>query len=203
MVLSSEKMKKSIYLSDPAFYIKWSMSFQLQFDRDHEIIPEIGTPERNHILFPNVDGKKQTNSGLLSSKEKMITSNVLGNFTQRTPVKKQIQVPRIGSAFGCGNSTPGRGVTINSTSGRGVTINSLRHKNTFSSSKVYMSSNMDNKKLSLGKNLPQSPLRTKYLPKSSQKNIPDVKANNQIATKHVIKRASSTWPPLDAGMKSR
>lgn len=38
---------------------------------------------------------------------------------------------------------------------------------------------------------------------SSQKNIPDVKANNQIATKHVIKRASSTQPPLDAGMKSR
>ncbi|XP_074365525.1 protein ENHANCED DOWNY MILDEW 2-like [Apium graveolens] len=56
---------------------------------DHEILSEIGTPKRDHIVFPNVEGKMQTTSGLLSSKEKLIKSRDMGNFAPRSPLKQR------------------------------------------------------------------------------------------------------------------
>ncbi|KAK1348692.1 Protein ENHANCED DOWNY MILDEW 2 [Heracleum sosnowskyi] len=56
---------------------------------DHEILSDIRTPKRDHIIFPNVEGKKQTNSGLLSSKEKLIKSRVMANFALRSPLKQR------------------------------------------------------------------------------------------------------------------
>ncbi|KAK1348686.1 protein ENHANCED DOWNY MILDEW 2-like [Heracleum sosnowskyi] len=55
---------------------------------DHEILSDIGTPKRDHIIFPNVEGKRQTTSGLLSSKEKLIKSRDMGNFAPRSPLKQ-------------------------------------------------------------------------------------------------------------------
>ncbi|KAK1348690.1 hypothetical protein POM88_054937 [Heracleum sosnowskyi] len=56
---------------------------------DHEILSDIGTPKRDHIIFPNVEGKMQTSSGLLSSKEKLIKSRDMGNFAPRRPLKQR------------------------------------------------------------------------------------------------------------------
>ncbi|THG04051.1 hypothetical protein TEA_004724 [Camellia sinensis var. sinensis] len=58
---------------------------------DHKIIPLLGTPERNHILFPGVDGKKKRHRiESLSGKEKVMAekrSTVSVSVTERTAAK--------------------------------------------------------------------------------------------------------------------
>lgn len=90
----------------------------------------------------------------------------------------------------------GRGFSIKFSFGKGASSNSLKHEN---ASKVCVSSSMDNKKLFLGKDLPRPPLWTK----DSQKHSADGKQNNQLAAKHVIKKASGAGPQVDTDIKSR
>ncbi|CAL5336353.1 unnamed protein product [Camellia sinensis] len=58
---------------------------------DHKIIPLLGTPERNHILFPGVDEKKKRHRiESLSGKEKVMAekrSTVSVSVTERTAAK--------------------------------------------------------------------------------------------------------------------
>ncbi|XP_049348518.1 protein ENHANCED DOWNY MILDEW 2-like isoform X1 [Solanum verrucosum] len=52
---------------------------------DHKIIPKIGTPKRDHIVFPHIDGKANSqSSGLPSGPVRMLSrrSKVLGALTE-------------------------------------------------------------------------------------------------------------------------
>uniref|UniRef100_A0A162A7A8 PHD-type domain-containing protein n=1 Tax=Daucus carota subsp. sativus TaxID=79200 RepID=A0A162A7A8_DAUCS len=90
---------------------------------DHEILSEIGTPKRDHIIFPNVEGKMQTTSGLLSSKEKMIKSKDMGTLTMTSPLKRSLKH----AGIYCGHSTSA----------------------TFTGEKVFRHANIDKSKLSV------------------------------------------------------
>ncbi|KAK2981608.1 hypothetical protein RJ640_029955 [Escallonia rubra] len=160
---------------------------------EHDIIPEIGTPARDYILFPDDDGKKKRKiPGLHLSKEKVMTgkrSKLLGNFGEKTTVKMQKNVGTCGD-IRSGHSTIEKGKFI-------------KDNSTYVPAKVHNSSIMD--KAQFARNQPSVPLLRKepYLLKSKQQHVPMVKTKNMLAAPNVIKKASSTRPSVDAEMENR
>lgn len=47
---------------------------------DHEIVPELGTPARNHLIFPDKDIKRKKISFKLLNKEKVAITSNKSNF---------------------------------------------------------------------------------------------------------------------------
>ncbi|XP_059661165.1 protein ENHANCED DOWNY MILDEW 2-like isoform X2 [Cornus florida] len=165
---------------------------------DHKIILEIGTPERNHVLFPDIDVKKKQHSLVLSSsKEKVVTeeiSMVSGNVRERNSLKMQKQVEKVYSAVKGGDCT---NKTERGFSGQGfepktkaLTLKSLKDNN-MSSGKTYMPSAADKSKSSLNQS---NSLLTKRSYLSKEQNNYCGKTENKIASKPVKKMASNTQP---------
>ena len=74
--------------------------------RDHNIIPKIGTPKRNHLVFPDVDTKKpQHTSGSLPAQVQVVSgrrSKVLGSLEEKPVAKMNYQLKGIHSNFKVG-----------------------------------------------------------------------------------------------------
>ncbi|CAN4110199.1 unnamed protein product [Withania somnifera] len=76
---------------------------------DHKIIPKIGTPKRDHILFPHIDGKANSqSSGLPSGPVRMLSrrSKVLGVLTEtsflnmKRPFEARHSATEVGDPYG-------------------------------------------------------------------------------------------------------
>uniref|UniRef100_A0A5B7BBL9 Zinc finger PHD-type domain-containing protein n=1 Tax=Davidia involucrata TaxID=16924 RepID=A0A5B7BBL9_DAVIN len=178
---------------------------------DHKIIPELGTPERNHILFPCVNGKKKQHiSVLLSNKEKLVAEKrcmVSGNVSERIAVKMQKQVEKAYSAVKGGDSTNKieKGFSRKSFEPKikETTVKSFRDNNKSVSAKV-SNSMADKSKLVLRNEQSNSQLSMRsYQCKPKQKNIYCGKTENAIAAENVKKKVSSSRPLIDAETEKR
>ncbi|XP_055807143.1 protein ENHANCED DOWNY MILDEW 2-like isoform X3 [Solanum dulcamara] len=78
---------------------------------DHKIIPKIGTPKRDHILFPHIDGKANSqSSGLPSGPVRMLSrrNKVLGSLTEtnflnmKRPLEARHNATELGDSYGKG-----------------------------------------------------------------------------------------------------
>ncbi|KAA8524794.1 hypothetical protein F0562_011217 [Nyssa sinensis] len=177
---------------------------------DHKIIPELGTPERNHILFPDADGrKKQHTLELLSSKDKVVTEKrcmVSGNVSERTAVKIQKEVEKAYSSVKGGDSTNKieKGFFRKNFEPKiKGTVKSLRDNNTSVSAKV--SNSMADKRKLFSRNVQSNSLLStrSYQFKPKQQSIYSGKTQNAIAAEIVMKKASSSQPLVDAEMEKR
>ncbi|XP_060176109.1 protein ENHANCED DOWNY MILDEW 2-like isoform X1 [Lycium barbarum] len=78
---------------------------------DHKIIPKIGTPKRDHIVFPHIDGKANSqSSGLPSGPVRILSrrSKVLGVLTEtrllnmKRPSEVRHNAAEVGDSYGKG-----------------------------------------------------------------------------------------------------
>ncbi|KAM7492388.1 hypothetical protein LguiA_035309 [Lonicera macranthoides] len=155
---------------------------------DHKILPELGTPARNHILFPDGDGRR---------KEKVVggkRSNPFGNLRENVRGNVQKPVERMRVSVQCGDS-------INE---KGVATKSFKDNSTSVSEKVYRSFTVDKSKSSLRNDQSNTVASIKScLHKSTQQSIPSEKTKNMLAAKSTMIKASTTQPSVDAEMEKR
>ncbi|KAL6975645.1 hypothetical protein U1Q18_024440 [Sarracenia purpurea var. burkii] len=182
--------------------------------RNHNIIPQFGTPERNHILFPEVDAKKkQHRLKLPSGKEKVMAerrriklvaenSTLFGGVTQGTAVEMRKKAEEEYGSFRCGNSTK---MLEDGPSGQGfgskvtnVPMKSLRSNNFSVQAKLCKSLTVDKKRSSLGNDhlLP-------YVVRPKKQEFPSGKIKTTIESTPVIKKVSDTPSSVDAEMEKR
>ncbi|XP_057508926.1 protein ENHANCED DOWNY MILDEW 2-like isoform X3 [Actinidia eriantha] len=181
----------------------------------HKIIPELGTPERNHITFPGIDAKKKQHKWeSLSGKEEVAekkrikvvdNSTIFGSVTERSAVSMKKRVEEEYVAFTCGNSTNkcGQGFSRQGF-GEAVTDCTLKSMrvNVSTQAKVCKPSKLDNSKSSLRND--RSPLRMMlYVAKPKKQDFPSTKAKNIIATTTPLQKESNTQPLINAEMEKR
>ncbi|KAI9177349.1 hypothetical protein LWI28_013994 [Acer negundo] len=165
----------------------------------HEIAGELGTPVRNHLIFPGVEGKgKKQASQLLSAEEMVVTSkrSLVSESTNITVVKKRKPV-EIYSCVEADVST----MKIKKESSKqdlysqkNPTLSDTGRKSLKDSSDKSKSSFRDNSSLLK----PGS-----YGVKPKQHNICGTKMKSIISDKPMSKRVNSSQPLVDAEMEKR
>ncbi|CAK9133396.1 unnamed protein product [Ilex paraguariensis] len=179
--------------------------------RDHKIIPEIGTPRRDHVRFPEGNGKnKQYTSRLLPSKARMVAekrSLVYGDLTERPAVKVQTKVDRMYAAAKGGDSTKRSEKEFSRAASEpqvyGVIRNSLKENITSVLTEVYKSSTVDKGKSSISSDQSHLLLSKRLnLIKSKQPNSLSCKTKNILVAKPQMKKASCQ-PLVDVEMEKR
>ncbi|GFS33679.1 similar to ENHANCED DOWNY MILDEW 2 [Actinidia rufa] len=183
--------------------------------RKHKIIPELGTPERNHITFPGIDAKKkQQKLESLSGKEEVAekkrikvvdNSTIFGSVTERSAVSMKKRVEEEYVAFTGGNSTNKRGEGF-SRQGFGAAVTDCTLKsmrvNVSTQAKVCKPSKLDNSKSSL-RNDHSPPRMMLYAAKPKKQDFPSSKAKNIIATTTPLQKESNTQSLINAEMEKR
>ncbi|KAK9284748.1 hypothetical protein L1049_023925 [Liquidambar formosana] len=186
----------------------------------HKISPELGTPERNHIIFPDVEVKmKKRASELLSSKVKVVEKNrimVSKNFQiKKAAVKMPKHVEKLYSTVEDGDSTKKNERRylrhdFDSLKKRKITDLTTKSLNDNNKSaavmKAYKSSREDESKLLLRNdeltslpNMASNPVK----PKQRWQNMPSSKIEYIKSAKPVMKKGSSSRPSVDTEMEKR
>ncbi|XP_057955272.1 protein ENHANCED DOWNY MILDEW 2-like isoform X3 [Malania oleifera] len=183
---------------------------------DHVIVEKLGTPLRNHIIFPDAEGKKRWHSlGLLlgndmvMEKESLVAENICA---QRSIGKRSEQLGRVYTAVKYGDyiensekKSP-RQVPTSSKKPKitGVSRTFLKDNVKFVSGTLNKSSAVDKSKLSLRCNklnlLPESgssPVKPR------QQDISSSRLGNVVSAKPVTKEGSSSRPLADHEMEKR
>lgn len=203
------------------------------FHRNHEIIPKLGTPDRNHIVFPGIGEKKKQgrlifpgiggkkNQGrlkLLSLKEveelrkrriKLLAQNRstrFGTVKERTVLmmKKKVGYP----SFSRGNLTKklGQGFPRQDAESQvaDVPVNSLRANKASVQAKLCTSSKADNSHLSVGKNH-SGPSMRPYVVKPKKQDFPSGKSKtkNTVGAMPAMEKVSNTLPSVDTELEKR
>ncbi|XP_058210545.1 protein ENHANCED DOWNY MILDEW 2-like isoform X2 [Rhododendron vialii] len=183
---------------------------------NHKIIPKLGTPERNHIVFPGIDGKKKRLK-LLSLKEeeearkrrlKQLAQNrstLSGSVMERTAVKMEKKVEEYPSfthgdltkKFGQGFPRQGVGSKV-----ADVTMNSLRANNASVQANVCKPFKGDNSHSSLGNNHSVLSMRP-YVVRPKMQDLPSGKAKNSIEAIPAMEKVSKTLPSVDTELEKR
>ncbi|CAL5391113.1 unnamed protein product [Camellia sinensis] len=166
---------------------------------DHKIIPLLGTPERNHILFPGVDGKKKRHRvESLSGKEKVMAekrSTVSVTVTERTAAKMPKKLEYAALTGGESPKELEKGFFRQGSMSKvtDVTMKSLRTNNVSVQARMCRLSTTDKNKSSFGidHSLPIVRLNT-VMPK--QQNFLSGKTKSTIAAMPVMKKVCITQP---------
>ncbi|KAF7144770.1 hypothetical protein RHSIM_Rhsim04G0045900 [Rhododendron simsii] len=183
---------------------------------NHKIIAKLGTPERNHIVFPGVDGKKKRLK-LLSLKEeeegrkrrlKQLAQNrstLSESVTERTAVKMEKKVEEYPS-FAHGDLTKKIGQVfprqVVGSKVADVTMNSLRANNASVQAKVCKPFKGDNSHSSLGNNHSVPSMRP-YVVRPKMQDLPSGKAKNSIEAIPAMGKVSKTLPSEDTELEKR
>ncbi|KAK2648679.1 hypothetical protein Ddye_016168 [Dipteronia dyeriana] len=164
----------------------------------HEIVGELATPVRNHLIFPGVEGKgKKQASQLLSAEEMVVTSKrslVSESHTNKTVVKNR-KLVEIYSGVEADVST----MKIKKGSSKQDSYSSK--KQTISDpGRKSLKDSSDKSKMSLRDNSSLSNPGS-YVVKPKQHNIGGTKLKSIISDKPTRKRMNSSQPLVDGEME--
>ncbi|KAI8011603.1 Protein ENHANCED DOWNY MILDEW 2 [Camellia lanceoleosa] len=166
---------------------------------DHKIVPVLATPERNHILFPGIDGKKKKHRiESLSGKEKVMAekrSTVSVSVTERTAAKMPKKLEYAAVTGGESPKELEKGFSRQGSTSKvtDVTMKSLRTNNLSVQARVCKLSTADKNKSSFGIDHSLPIMRSNTV-KPKQQNFLSGKTKSTIAAMPVMKKVCITRP---------
>lgn len=181
--------------------------------RNHKIIPELGTAERNHIVFPGVDGKKKRLKPSLKEEEearkrrlKLLAekrSTLFGSVTERIAVKMGKKVEECPLTHGDLTKKFVQGPReVVGSKVTDVTMNSLRANNAAVQTKACKPFKGDNSHSSLGNNHSVPSMRP-FVVRPKMHVFSSGKTKNTVRAMPAMEKASKTLPSVDTELEKR